>query len=347
MPALLAYDTDPVPLARGLLQGQLQQGLAAIRAMRRARLELDDAKSAPLRVPELSTLDYAQLQEQERLQCPPLLLVASALAPETIATLLTDDLPLKVLLLSDGADSRLDGQSPAHVDAVGLIALATRRPCFVAQSSIAFPEQLFEALSGAMRHPGAALVRIHAPSPLLHGFDSADTLKRAREAVDARVWPLFVLRPGDGDSSLRERLSLSHNPASGNGSIVDKTPVAPLNWLRGEQRFAHHFDGPGTDAQPAAPSPSAAALSFARERQRAWEVLQEIAGVSRQVSTAALEQARGELDARHERALAELARQYERQLELQQQQHASATATYVRDRLLALAGYGAPAEGKR
>jgi pyruvate-ferredoxin/flavodoxin oxidoreductase len=374
-PTLFAHEDDPAPLALGLLQGQLRQSLESARSARLARLELDEPKLAELRRPELARLGFGELDEEERRRCAPLLLVTSSLPAAALAALTRGHLPLKIVLLDDGATAELDPRATDKLDALGLIALGYQR-CYVAQSSIAAPRHLFEALSGAMRHPGPSLLSIHAPSPAQHGFATDATLAQAALAFRSRCWPLFVLAPPNG-RRLVDRLSLEHNPdvtepwTQGEAAGV---PLGPLDWLLSESRFSQHFSP--LDASSPTPlracdyllldpneqrsrtpfaqtkdgerlRPSGPALAFSCERTRTWQALQQLAGVTSQVSVAAAEQAEEALQTEHARALRALEQHYEARLAEQQREQTATAARQVRDRLLALAGYPAPVEQKR
>jgi pyruvate-ferredoxin/flavodoxin oxidoreductase len=177
---------DPAGLARGLLAGQIAGALDGIRALRRARLELDTPAEAERAAEELAGLGWEDLTAEERRFCPPLFLVLdeaelTGAALGGLLELLASALPVRVLTLADGRAPRLD---------LGLAAGAVSPAASVAQTSIAHPTHLAGAVAVALAAEGPALVRIYAPTPTRGGFSADQTLARAREAVDSGAWTL-------------------------------------------------------------------------------------------------------------------------------------------------------------
>ncbi len=244
---------EAVALARGLAEGQFQQVLAGFRLLRWARLEIERPREAPHEAPKLARLEYADLTEEERLVCPPLVLVGDgrSLASAELSQLLealSAELPLKAVLLSDitgeaGTSFGVDSLDPApdcdRLDA-GLLAMLGRR-AYVGQSSLAHQSHLAACLTGALEFDGPALVQIHAPSPQRHGFAPEAMLTQAELAVRSRAWPLFRFDPAVG-GVFGLCLALEGNPQERDLLTSDGgAPLTPIDWARTEGRFAEHF----------------------------------------------------------------------------------------------------------
>jgi len=271
VPVTVDSTGDAASIARGILEGSLRDAVEVARVARRARIEIE-AKSpsqvarAAVEVSALDGLTWRDLDEAELAVCPPVLLIASEdelLGDDLggVASLLADDLPVKVLLLSDGwlgsglgavgrsLESHPDGRSARPVgDAV--LSWAGQSAAFgalVAQSSVGARDHLERSLEAALAFDGPALLRIHAPEPVRHGYDPAATVERARGAVASRAFPLYVSRPGDGDGAADlPVVDLAGNPEPEAGWVraSEGGPITPAHWAIGEARFADGFGAP-------------------------------------------------------------------------------------------------------
>lgn len=375
VPVVVAGGERAAPLAQGLVEGQVRQALAGLRALRRAEMVLENPTAAALAQPRLARLTYDELTEEERALCPPLLLVGRTLSRGALEVLLGTNLPLKVVLFGDGGAglARGAGEEPLHSD-LGVLGLARRR-ALVAQLSIGAPSHLVRGITAALEHDGPALLHVHAPSPQLHGFAPRETLARAERAVASRVFPLFVLDPA-AEGVFGGRLDLSGNPGAQSRLADDGggLSLTPLDWILGERRFAGCFrpldgdpaplelseyfelespqrdkhtpylagNGGGSKAGPGQRLvPSGQALAFADQRLRAWRTLQELAGVVTPFTDRVRAEAEREVRDEHDEEIATLRQQHGRQLSELEQQHTAQMAERVRQRLLALAGYPA------
>lgn len=340
-------------LARGLFKSQVAESLRVIRGVRFAKAAIENPADAAKLGERLASLNWADLSDDERGVCPPVLLIGddeslTRGALGSLLWLLETAVPVKVVLLSGAATGVPTGWG---VDAFGsfpsgsgadaaMLALLSRKS-YVVQASVAAGDHLADGVRGAMRFDGPALISVHAPSPGRHGFAPEKTLAQARLAVASRVWPLLRFDPA-GEGVFGSCLSLDGNP-----EIEKETGGAtPLDWAITEARFRELFT-PGGDGvrvkDPLDGTPwvaSAELVAFAEERMRLWRTLQEIAGVvtpftervkAEAASAVAAEREREikGLKAEHEKALAELRAAFETE-----------AVERVREGLLVLAGYG-------
>jgi pyruvate ferredoxin oxidoreductase beta subunit len=119
------------------------------------------------------------------------------------------------------------GREPGNVFGTGknvpLIAMAHHIP-YVATASVANLRDLEDKVTRAMSIRGARYVHIHVPCPLGWGSAPADTIKVARAAVEAGLFPLFEAE---------------------NGEVTGRTPIrrrVPVeDYLKPQKRFAHLF----------------------------------------------------------------------------------------------------------
>jgi pyruvate ferredoxin oxidoreductase beta subunit len=119
------------------------------------------------------------------------------------------------------------GREPGNVFGTGknvpLIAMAHHIP-YVATASVANLRDLEDKVTRAMSIRGARYVHIHVPCPLGWGSAPADTIKVARAAVEAGLFPLFEAE---------------------NGEVTGRTPIrrrVPVEeYLKPQKRFAHLF----------------------------------------------------------------------------------------------------------
>jgi pyruvate-ferredoxin/flavodoxin oxidoreductase len=176
---------------------------------------------------------------------------------EPLVRTFASELPIKLILL-DGRGQLDPSAEPA------LLALLQRR-AFVLASSLAHPDHFAAGVADALAFAGPALVQIHAPSPVRHGFAPDRTLDIAHGAVEARAHFLLRYDPA-GEGRFGERIDLSGNPnLEGDSGETDFA-----GWAAQQARFAPLRDG-------LAPDPR---LAAAGERALdVWRTLQELAGV--------------------------------------------------------------------
>jgi pyruvate-ferredoxin/flavodoxin oxidoreductase len=270
-------------LARGLLEGHVDRGIAEAGVLRRAALLLDDPKEAARSGGARPS--WKDLAPEERRLVPPLLLVVNEnmLGPDVggLLRLLAGNLPVLVVVLTEldlGLGLRRGSPFPREAggwapEDLSLLALA-HGTAFVAQTSIADPRHLDAAVGEALDHDGPALIRIYTPSPERHGLARDAAVQRARDAVRARVIPVFRSLSGGG----RFRLDLDGNPSPGHRwETGDGGAFTPVHWAFAEKRFAHLFT-PLT-REPDRPLPVDEVLALAPgDRPGTTAILEDAAG---------------------------------------------------------------------
>nr|VFK39735.1 MAG: pyruvate-ferredoxin/flavodoxin oxidoreductase [Candidatus Kentron sp. SD]VFK47306.1 MAG: pyruvate-ferredoxin/flavodoxin oxidoreductase [Candidatus Kentron sp. SD]VFK78425.1 MAG: pyruvate-ferredoxin/flavodoxin oxidoreductase [Candidatus Kentron sp. SD] len=345
VPVAIDMTGETAQLAAGLFEGQLRKTIEGIRLLREAYNELDTG--AGRHFPSTRTggtsensnsdthpLSWSDLTVRERQLCPPVILLGNnemlgGRGLAAILWLLRSDSPFKILIVSE-LDLGLDAVVSATdtegvmVDApfslaktprinIGLLALAQYR-AYVAQTSIADPRHFLDSVRAAMEYTGPALLHVHAPSPERHGFPMQHTIERARDAVHARVFPLFRYDPrAQGVFGLR--IDLAGNPDPNLlWTTSDQEPFTPAHWALGEGRFAERFlpisdeedsDGhetlplaeyleqdakvrankipiihrAGSDGEPAPYRVDSGLANATQDRRETWRILQELAGL--------------------------------------------------------------------
>ncbi len=353
-PLTLAPPPEGLELTRGLARGLAAAHVELVRTLRRARVEARSPPDRPARLAEIEALRWEDLEPEDRAACPPLLLLADDRAllehgPGALTLLLASDLPVKVVLL-DGRGRLGPGPEPA------LLAMAHRQS-FVLSTSLAHPEHLARGVTDALAWPGPALIHVHAPSPLRHGFAPDATLEQARRAVEGRAHLLFRYDPS-AEGLFGLRASLAGNPALER----DWAGTSFADWAAGESRFSHHFEPtaaeggvpliewlslpererasakPTVEVEGQTLSVGAEMARAAAERLAIWNTLRELTGLAgpfaerirAQLEKELAAEHRAELDeqrAGHEAGLAELRAGADRE-----------AVTRLKQRLMALAG---------
>lgn len=169
-PTVVAGAGQAVELGVGLLKGHLSQVGQGQDLLLRAAEELGKPAVAGLKPPVLVVGDDSLLREQG------------------LREVLDEGLPLKLLVVVEQASSQ------------DLTLLDLRRHgAFVGQGAVGDPDDLAELLLKAMKHPGPAVLRVHAPSPDPEHTDAA--IPRSAEVVKSGGWPLWSLGP---EQSLRD-----------------------------------------------------------------------------------------------------------------------------------------------
>ena len=229
-PLTLAPTAEGIELARGIAQGLVAEHLEVVRNLRRGAVEAEQPPDRSERMEEIAGLTWDDLDTDDRVSCPPLLLMGDGTALlergfGALTQLLSSDLPVKLVIL-DGRGGLDAAPEPA------LLAMVHRK-AFVLSSSLAHPEHLAPGLAGALAWPGPALIHLHAPSPLRHGFAAEACLERARKAVESRAQILFRFDPA-AEGLFGELASLADNP----GMDDEWGGCTFVEWAAGESRFA-------------------------------------------------------------------------------------------------------------
>ncbi len=151
---------------------------------------------------------------------------------------------------------------------------------FVAQTTAMHINHFYKAVLRANEYKGPAVIICYTTCQPEHGVGDHLAGERARLAVDSRTFPLISYDPEAGER-IRDRLSLKGNPVPDKDWYVNPKTGERVDFIafaRGEGRFEKHFDAEGT---------ASSALQLANEdRRRNWRMLQEMAGIEPEASTA-------------------------------------------------------------
>ena len=272
---------DAQPLAAGLFEGISAHEVAAIRAMRKARLELEDAYDPAIHDKELSLLNWKDFTKEELLLLPSVLTIGGDGANYDIgfgamSRVLASGTPVKMLVLNTGSYSNTGGQAStasyhgqdADLSRYGkahggkteqrkeLGILASFHPgVYACVTATALHPHFLKASMEMLNYTeGASVMDVYTPCGTENGIPEDLSNTRSRLAVESRVSPLFVHDPRKGES-LAERFSLDGNPdidkdwTESTLQYVDEdgnaqvmtAPVTPAEFALGEVRFKKHF----------------------------------------------------------------------------------------------------------
>ncbi len=365
VPTVVDLSSEALDLALGLAESLLDRHAAEVRLQRLAELWLSSPSDAVLKEREIDRLGWQDLSAEELAACPPVIVLAGpeifgAASQAGLIRVLASRLPIKVVVL-DGRERLIGSTDP-------VLPFVMQRRAFVLSSTIAHREHLFQGMTGALSHAGPALVHLYAPSPNRHGFDSADTIARARAAADCRIHPLFVWDPA-GDGVFGTHFHLDGNPAPREPWPLDSEGAAytPARFALGETRFASHFVAHEGDTTPVeqwallSPEERARSAPLVRrgdvecvlsreladamlERLSTWRTLQELAGVVTPFTQAVRAEADAEVAATHQQEIEKIRAEYEAKLAALRASQLSDATARLGERLVQLAGY-APRRG--
>ena len=283
---------DAQPLASGIFEGISAQLVGEVKALREARLELDDAYDPLVHEKQLRTLAWRDFTQEELALLPVILTIGGDGANYDIgfgamSRVLAAGTPIKMLVLNTGSYSNTGGQAStasltgqdADLSRFGrahggkqegrkeLGLLAAFHPGVYASVTATALHSHFLKTSMEMLgyQDGAAIMDVYTPCGTENGIAEDLSNVRSRLAVESRMSPLFVHDPRKG-SSLTERFSLDGNPevdkdwASSTLQYVDAegqlqlltTPLTPAEFALGEVRFKKQFRKLAADAEAAA-----------------------------------------------------------------------------------------------
>jgi pyruvate-ferredoxin/flavodoxin oxidoreductase len=272
---------DAQPLAVGIFEGISAQMVREIKALRTARLEIDDAYNPAVHDQELRLLAWRGFTPDESRLMPEVMTIGGDGANYDIgfgamSRVLAGGTPVKMLVLNTGAYSNTGGQAStasytgqdADLARYGaahhgktesrkeLALLASFHPgVFACVTATAlhghFLQTSFDLLGF---RGGAAVMDVYTPCGTENGIPEDLSSARSRLAVESRMSPLFVHDPRKGDT-LAERISLDGNPdvdktwSTSTLEYVDDhgqlqlmtTPLTPAEFALGEVRFKKNF----------------------------------------------------------------------------------------------------------
>jgi pyruvate-ferredoxin/flavodoxin oxidoreductase len=271
---------DTPAVAKGLFEGLTASAVDDIKALRVARLEIEDAYLPEVHDRYLRTFSWDQFTPQELALLPTAFSIGGDGATYDIgfgalSRLLTTSTPIKVLVLNTGAYSNTGGQAStasltgqdsdltrfgaAHSGKqedrkeLGLIA-AFHPNVFVVQTSTALQGHFLGNVMEYLNYTASpAVLDVYTPCQAEHGIADAAASRRSRLAVESRMNPVFVHDPRRG-GTLHSRFSLDGNPnvdrdwATTTLTYVEdgatkllEVPLTPADFAREETRFKKQF----------------------------------------------------------------------------------------------------------
>ena len=297
---------DAQPLAKGMFEGISAQAVGDIRALRMARLELDDAYVPEEHDQAFRFLSWNQFTQEELALLPTVITVGGDGATYDIgfgalSRILASNTPIKVLVLNTGAYSNTGGQAStssfigqdsdlarfgaAHSGKyearkeLGLIA-SFHANVFVCSTNTALQGHFLKNTMEFLTYTDSpAVLDVYTPCQGEHGVADNVSARQGRLAVESRMNPVFVHDPRRG-KNLHDWFSLEGNPdpqsdwttttieyLDDNGQLQLMTvALTPANFALTEIRFKKQFRKLAADATNLVPVEDFVNLS---EAQRA------------------------------------------------------------------------------
>ena len=297
---------DAQPLAKGMFEGISAQAVGDIRALRMARLELDDAYVPEEHDQAFRFLSWNQFTQEELALLPTVITVGGDGATYDIgfgalSRILASNTPIKVLVLNTGAYSNTGGQAStssfigqdsdlarfgaAHSGKyearkeLGLIA-SFHSNVFVCSTNTALQGHFLKNTMEFLTYTDSpAVLDVYTPCQGEHGVADNVSARQGRLAVESRMNPVFVHDPRRG-KNLHDWFSLEGNPdpqsdwttttieyLDDNGQLQLMTvALTPANFALTEIRFKKQFRKLAADATNLVPVEDFVNLS---EAQRA------------------------------------------------------------------------------
>ncbi len=278
---------DSPALAKGIFEGLSAEAVEDFRALRIARLELDDQYDPQVHDRMFRLFSWADFSAEELALLPTVISLGGDGATYDIgfgalSRLLSTTTPIKVVVLNTGAYSNTGGQTStasltgqdsdlsrfgaAHAGKqdqrkeLGLIA-AFHPNVFVVQASTALQGHFMKNVMAFMSHnTSPAVLDVYTPCQAEHGIADAAASRHARMAVDSRMNPVFVHDPRAGND-LHARFSLDGNPDPTkdwtttaveyveDGAVkLLEVPFTPADFAAKETRFKKQFRPLAADA---------------------------------------------------------------------------------------------------
>ena len=272
---------DAQPLAKGIFEGLLAKLLTDVRALRIAKLELDDQYDPAVHDEQLCYLTWDQFTEEERNLMPTVMTIGGDGASYDIgfgalSRILVSDTPIKMMVLNTGAYSNTGGQAStssyigqdADLARFGdahkgkfesrkeLALIASFHPnVFVCASCTSLQGHFLKnAMEFLSRTDSPALFDVYTPCQSENGIADNVSYQHARLAVECRMNPVFVHDPRRG-TTLHEWFSLEGNPdpdktwTTTSLEYLDDAGqlqlmdvvLTPANFALGEIRFKKQF----------------------------------------------------------------------------------------------------------
>ncbi len=368
VPTINARSADVPSLVMGLIEGLKEKFLREVGFVRFAYNLLENPATAPQRRAELQKLTWEQLSPDEQHLFPPVLVLSppGQLNTPSLANLLAQPYPIKILLLSDGIELTENIDGPSFTGAELPLWSLRFRDNFILQTAPSSPEHLAEGVLQGLKFPGPAIFHLYAAEPELNGFSPRELLKNTEEAVASRIFPLFSYSPLS-ENSFSLRLNLDGNPdISELWGTIEGKPTPPVQWLFRQERFREYLredDGqlPAVALEsylqlsplerrtkyPSAVDPHSkknfVLLSPLREliaeTAERWKTLLELTGRQNPFAQQLREELAAEINRQKEAEIEELRRQHQKELSEIREKLTAELLGKFQQGLLKLAGY--------
>ncbi len=271
---------DTPAVAKGLFEGLTATATDDIKALRVAKLELEDAYDPAVHDKYFKTFSWAQYTPEELALLPTVISMGGDGATYDIgfgalSRLLATKTPIKVVVLNTGVYSNTGGQAstasltgqdsdlsrfgPAQHGKqedrkeLGLIA-AFHPNVFVVQTSTALQGHFLKSVMAYLNHTSSpAVLDVYTPCQAEHGIADAAASQRARLAVESRMNPVFVHDPRQSATD-RGWFNLEGNPdldkdwtvttieyVEDGAKKLMQTPLTPAYFAQEETRFKKQF----------------------------------------------------------------------------------------------------------
>lgn len=279
---------DAAPLAKGLFEGLSASAADDFRALRVARLDLEDSYNPETHDAFFTYFNWSQFTPEELALLPTVVSMGGDGATYDIgfgalSRLLVTKTPIKVVVLNSGVYSNTGGQAStasftaqdsdltrvgaAHRgkqdDRKELALIAAFHPnVFVVQASTALQGHFMKNVMEFLNYSGApAVLDVYTPCQVEHGIGDALANRHAKLAVESRMNPVFVRDPRRGPT-MHQSFLLDGNPEVGKDWATNtieytdadgkpkllQVPLTPADFARREGRFKKHFQRLAADA---------------------------------------------------------------------------------------------------
>jgi pyruvate-ferredoxin/flavodoxin oxidoreductase len=274
-------------VAKGIFEGLSAEASGDIRALRTAKLDLDDEYDSDVHDRFFKTFGWSQFTPEEMGLLPTVISMGGDGATYDIgfgalSRLLSTSTPIKVVVLNTGVYSNTGGQAStasltgqdSDLSRFGaahhgkqesrkeLALIAAFHPSvFVVQTSTAMQNHFLKNVKEYLNHNDSpAVMDVYTPCQAEHGIADAGSSRHARLAVESRTNPLFVHDPRGG-ADLHARFSIDGNPdpekdwaantiehLEGGVAKLMETPLTPADFALTEGRFKKQFRPLAADA---------------------------------------------------------------------------------------------------
>ena len=272
---------DAPALAKGIFEGEVANQLTQIKALRSAKLDIEDCYDPKIHDQQLRYLEWAHFSAQELALLPTVFSIGGDgstydIGFGALSRLLTTSTPIKVVVLNSGGYSNTGGQTStssfmaqdSDLSRIGRVhtgkqesrkelgIIATFHPkVMVVQTTPALQGHFMSNLIEYINYQGApALLDVYTPCMGEQGIADDASTRHGRLAVESRMNPVFVHDPRKGET-LAERFSLEGNPelsqdwATQTITYIDtdgitqlkQAPFTPADFALHEGRFKKQF----------------------------------------------------------------------------------------------------------